>query len=151
MLTYNFKICDVVWSQTSMWHFLCFIWLKCSFGEVQFAANPTWIEPVVPKFWAIEGLSNNRKQKKFIIPFSDYISQSMLLTSDWSNYTVTHYNELHMWLNKIYFLLFPKWLFFQFKFGAKIFEIGNCILEIWQFHWGCQNRLVKSWFWEKGS
>ena len=52
---------------------------------------------------------------------------------------------------KIDFLLFPKWLFFHLNFGAKIFEIGHCVLEIWQFHWGCHNRLVKSWFWEKCS
>ena len=52
---------------------------------------------------------------------------------------------------KIDFLLFPKWLFFHLNFGAKIFEIGHCVLEIWQFYWGCHNRLVKSWFWEKDS
>ncbi len=32
------------------------------------------------------------------------------------------------------FLLFPKWLFFQLNFGAKIVEIGHCVHEIWQFH-----------------
>ncbi len=35
---------------------------------------------------------------------------------------------------KIDFLLFPKWLFFQLNFGAKFFEIGYCVLEIWQCH-----------------
>ncbi len=37
------------------------------------------------------------------------------------------------------------------NFEAKIFEIGHCVLEIRQIYWGCHNRLVKSWFWEKGS
>ncbi len=32
---------------------------------------------------------------------------------------------------KIYFLLFPKWLFFLLNFDAKFFEIGYCILETW--------------------
>ncbi len=44
---------------------------------------------------------------------------------------------------KIYILLFPKCLFFQLNFGAKMFEIGHCVLEIWHFNWGCHNRLVK--------
>ena len=35
---------------------------------------------------------------------------------------------------KIDFMLFPKWLFFLLNFGAKVFEIGHCILEMWQFH-----------------
>ncbi len=52
---------------------------------------------------------------------------------------------------KIDFLLFPKWLFFHLNFGAKIFDIRHYVLEIWQIYWGCHNRLVKSWFWEKGS
>ncbi len=78
--------CDLeklVWSL--MWHFQFSIWLKFSFGEVDLAENPTWIEPVFPKLWTIEGFSKQmfiRKQKKFI-PFSGHISQSMLLTSDW--------------------------------------------------------------------
>ena len=50
---------------------------------------------------------------------------------------------------KTYFLLFPKWLFFQPNFGAKIFEIGHCILDIWQFHLGYYNRLVKKVDFEK--
>ena len=50
---------------------------------------------------------------------------------------------------KMDFLLFSEWLFFQLNFGAKIF--GHCILEIWQFHWGRHNRLLKSWYQEKGS
>ncbi len=51
---------------------------------------------------------------------------------------------------KMDFLLFPKWLFFHLNFGANIFEIGHCVLEIWQIYWRCHNRLVESWFWEKG-
>ena len=35
------------------------------------------------------------------------------------------------------------------QFLCKTIEIGYCIFEIWQFHWWCHNRLVKSWFWEK--
>ena len=30
-------------------------------------------------------------------------------------------------------------MFFQFNFGAKSFEIGHCVLEMWQFHKGCHN------------
>ncbi len=33
---------------------------------------------------------NNRKQKKFFIPFSGYISQSMLPTSDWFRKIIPH-------------------------------------------------------------
>ena len=32
---------------------------------------------------------------------------------------------------KIDSLLFPKWLFFHLNSGAKIFEMGLCVLEIW--------------------
>ena len=35
------------------------IWLKCSFGEVPYAENLTWIGPVVPKLGAIEGFSKH--------------------------------------------------------------------------------------------
>ncbi len=35
---------------------------------------------------------------------------------------------------KIDFALFPKWLFFYLNFSAKIFEIGHCVLEMWQFY-----------------
>ena len=29
-------------------------------------------------------------------------------------------------------LLFPKWLFVQLKFGAKVFESGHCVpIKIW--------------------
>ena len=67
---------------------------------------------------------------------------------------------IYIWLNiskgtswvrwsKLTFLLFHKWLFFQLNFHAKSFEISHCILEIWRFCWGCHNRLVESWFWEK--
>ncbi len=44
-----------------MWHFQFSIWLKYSLGEVHFAENSTWIGPVVPRLWAIEGFSENRK------------------------------------------------------------------------------------------
>ena len=47
---------------------------------------------------------------------------------------------------KIDFLLFPKCLFFHLNFGATMFAIGHCVLEIWQFYRGCHNRLVKSCF-----
>ncbi len=46
--------------------------------------------------------------------------------------------------NKMNVLPFPKWLFFKINFGAKKNEIRHCILEIWQFHWGCHNRLVNT-------
>ena len=36
-------------------------------------------------------------------------------------------------------------------FFPFFFQIGHCVHEVWQFHWGCHYRLVKSWFWEKGS
>ncbi len=42
---------------SNMWHFQFSIWLKCSFGEVHFAVNSTWISPVVPRLWDIEGFS----------------------------------------------------------------------------------------------
>ena len=35
---------------------------------------------------------------------------------------------------KIDFLLFSKWLFFHLNFDTKSFEIGHCVLEIWQFY-----------------
>ena len=87
----------------------------------------------------------------------------MFLQSDW--FLIYLFFVLHMYIYmsqhikrdqlsqkiKTDFLLFPKWLFFQLNFGAKFFEIGHCVLEIWQFYWGCHDRLVKCWFWEKGS
>ncbi len=36
--------------------------------------------------------------------------------------------------DQIDFLVNPRWLFFHFNFSAKIFEIGHCVLEIWQFY-----------------
>ncbi len=53
---------NVMWSRETsvkmnMWHFYFSLWLKCSFGEVHFAENPTWIRPMVLKLWAIEGFS----------------------------------------------------------------------------------------------
>ncbi len=44
-----------------MWHFQFSIWLTWSFGEVHFAENPTWIGPVVPRLWTIEGFSEQWK------------------------------------------------------------------------------------------
>ncbi len=55
-----FIICDGSWGisqKVDMWHFQFSIWLKCSFGGVHFAENPTWIGPVVPKLWASECFS----------------------------------------------------------------------------------------------
>ncbi len=40
--------------KSTMWHYQFSVWLKCSFGEVYSAENPTWIGPVVPKLCAIE-------------------------------------------------------------------------------------------------
>ncbi len=59
----------VIWSREislklNMWHFQFSIWLKCSFGEVHFAENSNWIRPVVPKLWAIEGFSAQKKTKE---------------------------------------------------------------------------------------
>ncbi len=45
-----------------MWHFQFPMWLKCSFRDVNFAENPTWIGPAVPRLWAIERFSEHRKQ-----------------------------------------------------------------------------------------
>ena len=53
--------------KSNMWHSQFSSWLKCSFGK----EDRTWIGPVVPKLWAVEGSQNSRKQKKFI-PFSGY-------------------------------------------------------------------------------
>ena len=74
--------CDLgksVWSRTcDVFQFsMC---LKCSFGEVHFAENSTWIGPVVSKLWAIIKDSQNSQK---ILFFSGHISQSMLPTSDW--------------------------------------------------------------------
>ena len=66
----------------NMWYFHFSIWLTCSLGEVRFAENPTWIGPVFQSYEQLKYSQNNRKQKKFV-PFSGYISQSMLPTSDW--------------------------------------------------------------------
>ncbi len=63
--------------KSNMWHFQFFIWLQSSLGEVHFAENPTWIEPVVPKLQQLKDSQNNRKYKK-CISFSGCISQSML-------------------------------------------------------------------------
>ena len=50
--------------KSNTWHFQLSIWLKSSFGEVHFAENTTWIGPVVPRLWAIEGFSGQLKTKE---------------------------------------------------------------------------------------
>ncbi len=55
--------------KSNMWCLQFSIWLKCSFGEVHFAENPTWIGSVVSKLWAIEDwriLWTKEKTKIFI-------------------------------------------------------------------------------------
>ena len=49
------------WVKSNMWHFQFSIWLKCSFGEVHFAENTTWIGPVVPSYEQLRDSQNNRK------------------------------------------------------------------------------------------
>ncbi len=49
---------------SNMWHFQFSIWLKCSFCEVHFAENLTWIGPVVPKLWVVEGFSQQQTTRK---------------------------------------------------------------------------------------
>ena len=87
----------------------------------------------------------------------DNMCNSNSVTKNWTKMTFfsmcnsTHQqrpvaSEDQTWLFAIH-----KWLFFQLNFGAKIFEIRRCVLQIWRFHWWCHNRLVKSWFREKYS
>ncbi len=69
----------VMWSRgiirkLNVWHLQFSIWLKSSLGEVQFAANPTWIGPVVPKLWQLNDSQNNRKQKKMHSFFWQYLT-----------------------------------------------------------------------------
>ncbi len=50
---------------------------------------------------------------------------------------------------QIYFFpLCPKLLFFQLNFVQKLLKSHSTPLR---YHWWHHNRLVKSWFWEKGS
>ncbi len=50
------------------------------------------------------------------------------------------------------YTVIPKWLFFQLNFGAKLFEIGHCVLGIVVISLMTSQQLDhKSWFWEKGS
>ncbi len=43
----------------------------------------------------------------------------------------THRNEPFGSEMKNNFMLFPKWLFSQLNFGAKMSEIGHCVVKIW--------------------
>ncbi len=69
--------------KSNMWHFQFSIWLKSSLREVHFAEKPhlnqTSGSKVKAIYWKILKIE---KQKK-CIPFSGFISQSMLPTSDW--------------------------------------------------------------------
>ena len=72
--------------KSNIWHFQFSIWLKCSFGEVHFVYNPTWIRP--PRASSSKVMSNGRvlktiENKRNPFLFSGCISQSMLPTSDW--------------------------------------------------------------------
>ncbi len=57
----------VMWSRGISWNLhmtyddifsFLFDW-SAHFGEVQFAENPTWIDPVVPRLWTIKGFSED--------------------------------------------------------------------------------------------
>ncbi len=74
---------------SNTWHFQFSIWLKCSFGEVHFAENSTWIGPVVPKLWAIAGFSKQWNTTKINSFFWLYLT-IILPTSDWIHKTTTH-------------------------------------------------------------
>ena len=54
---------------SSMWNFQFSVWLKCSFGELHFAENPTWISPVVPRLWAIEGFFKTKEKNRNLFLF----------------------------------------------------------------------------------
>ena len=43
--------------KSNMSHFQFSIWFNSSLGEAHFAENPTWICPVVPRLWAMEGFA----------------------------------------------------------------------------------------------
>ncbi len=66
-----------------MWHFQFFIWLKSSLGEIQFAENPTWIGPVVPRLvsnWRILRTKENNRNLFLFLAISH--NQCCLLPTD---------------------------------------------------------------------
>ncbi len=64
-------LCDAIWeiSQNSNMDIFSFLfWLKCSFGDVHFAENPTWIGSNVMSNWRIlRKIENNRIHSRLSI------------------------------------------------------------------------------------
>ncbi len=54
----------------------------------------------------------------------------MFHNTDFLPYETQHIETDHLGHKLKLIVLFPKWLFFQFNFGAKIFEIGHCVLKV---------------------
>ncbi len=128
--------------KSNMWHFQFSNWLKCSFGEVQFVENPTWIRPVVPKLWATEGFSNNRTQKSSVhfLTISHNRCSQLLTDSAKSQHIFENYLSLGS-INNI----FPektityinldriKW---WIKHGLNFFKFTNKYMEVLPFNTG---------------
>ena len=79
--------CDAIkGNQLELEHvtFSIFYFIQVLIWRSTFCWQPTWIDPVVPKLWAIEGFSEQQKAIEINSFFWLYsISQSMLPTSDW--------------------------------------------------------------------
>ncbi len=70
---------------------------------------------------------------------------SLFFATDWKLWINTLKWTSWVGSSKMNFLLYPKWLFFQFNFDTKMVEIGHCFLKIRWFHWWHHNWSVKKW------
>ena len=78
-------------SNSNMWHFQFYIWLKCSLGEVHFAEKPHLNQTSGSEVVVIEEFSKEMKiYPFFFFFFFGCISESMLSTFDWLSEIATH-------------------------------------------------------------
>ena len=90
-----------------LWCFQFSIWLMCSFVEVHFAENPTWIRPVIPSNWRILRTIEN-KRNSFLFVAIPHNQCSRLL--DGNTYTQ---NRKYFWPND--YRISKQFLYFKWK------------------------------------
>ncbi len=86
-----------VWNQS--YDFLSFLldWRRGHLEMYIFAESSTWIGPVVPKLWAIEGFSKQQETKEFI-PFFGYLTTNApdfrLIPLDGNTYNCYQFTDI---------------------------------------------------------
>ncbi len=122
-----FYIWYVMWSReislrSNMWHFQVSIWLKCSFGGVNFAETPPESDQRFQRY-QLKDSQNNKKQKK-LIPFSSYISRnqcSRLLTDSARSQHIRAYKFVKLFRTSLHLCI--KWCFCLFVCFLKVIRL----------------------------